>query len=185
MNITISDINLNEQISLFEASLTPNWDDKYYLYEDLYNYIVEYKSIKGIDIEIPLMEIEWSCSYFSIYGKEFKGKGGIYFLFDKNRNILNIGNTSNLYDRINNKWIGKNGGSKVDYYFCDYYHSVSLFCESDSIKRRLYEVYLINKFQPPFNDKLNYYDKNTYIETLKKEEEAAPSMFFSGYKRNY
>jgi len=185
MNITISDINLNEQISLFEGSLTPNWDDKYYLYEALYNYIVEYKSIKGIDIEKPLMEIECSCSDFCTSGKRFKGKGGIYFLFDKNGNLLNIGNTSDLYDRIYKKWIGKNGGSKADYYFCDYYHSVSIFCESDSIKRRLYEVYLINKLQPPLNNKFNYYDTNTYIETLKKEEEAAPSRFFSGYKRYF
>lgn len=148
----------------------------------MYNYIVEYKSIKGIDIEIPQMEIECSCSYFCTFYKRFKGKGGIYFLFDKNGNILNIGNTGDLFDRIYKKWNGKNGGSKADYYFCDYYHSVSLFCESDNIKRRLYEVYLINKLQPPLNYKFNYYDTNTYIETLKKEEEAAPSRYFSGYK---
>ncbi|ATP40132.1 hypothetical protein CSE16_08745 [Solibacillus sp. R5-41] len=185
MNITISDINLNEQVSLFEDSLRPNWNDKYYLYEALFNHIVEYKSIKGIDIEIPLMEIKCSCSYFSTYGKRFKGKGGIYFLFDKNGKLLNIGNTSDLYDRILKKWIGKNGGSKADYYFSDYYHSVALFCENDDMKRRLYEPYLINKLKPPLNKEFNYYDTSTYIETLKKEEEAARSSFFSRYKRNY
>lgn len=183
MKITISDINLNEQISIFEESITSNSGYEYHFFEALYDYIIESKSIKGIEIEVPLMEFESSCSYFCTFGKEFKGVGGIYFLSDKNNKLLNIGSTSDLYDRIYKKWIGKNGGSKADYYFCDYYHNVSLFCEGDEVKRKLYEVYCINKFQPPLNKNFNYYDTSTYIKTLKTEEMKASSHFFSGYKK--
>lgn len=183
--MNINRLELNKQLSLFESSAIPNWENKNELYNALYNYIKNNKSIKGIDIEIPAMEIECSCSKFTNIGNSFKGKGGIYFLFGKNGELLNIGNTSDLYGRICDKWIGKNGGSKADYYFHHYYHRVSLFCESDSIKRRLYEVYLINKLQPPLNKEFNYYNTSTYIETLKKEEGAAPRGFYSGYKKYY
>ena len=188
MKITLSeDINLNKQISLFEPSLKPNWVNEFGFYDALYNFIVENKSIKGIDIEIPPMEIKCSCTYFSNNGKSFKGKGGIYFLSDEEGKLLNIGNTSDLYDRVYKKWIGKNGGSKADYFFCDLYHNVSLFCESNSVKRRLYEVYLINKHQPPYNYQYNYYDKSTYIETLRRfeEKESKRSIWLGGFKRNY
>ena len=123
-----------------------------------------------------------------ILPNSLKVEGGVYFLYDKEKNLLNIGSAVNLYKRIREKSLGKNGGSKADYYFAKYYHSVSLFFEEDIWKRKLYEAYTINKLKPPLNDKFNYYDKSTYKETLAKEESEAakyrrPGLPSLGYER--
>ncbi|MGS4992790.1 hypothetical protein ACVCK3_04395 [Bacillus cereus] len=64
----------------------------------------------------------------------------------------------------------------------DYYKGIALFYKENYRKRAVYEPYLINKLQPPLNDKYNYYNKSKYKELLKKEEEKNPSNIFFGYK---
>lgn len=100
------------------------------------------------------MNFEGSLIDFFSKGKMHNGRGGIYFLYGKDGCLLNIGNTDNLYVIIYQKWVGKNGGSKADYYFCDYYEGIALFCEENFRRIAVYEPYLINKLQPPLNDKL-------------------------------
>ncbi|WOV88047.1 hypothetical protein QWT69_02690 [Sporosarcina oncorhynchi] len=178
MKITKLDINLNRQINLFERKYSS--EDRI-LFEELHDYIVRNKSIQGIDIEIPPMDFTGDIGYFVNKEKKYKYKGGINFLYGEDGGILNIGNTNDLYLRIYQKWIGKNGGSRADYYFSDYYRGVSLFCEESDYKRKLYEPYLINKLQPPLNDQYNYYNKSLYKELLKKEELASPSNHYMGF----
>lgn len=174
MKITKLDINLNRQITLFEDSSKSLIDERSF-YIELHNHIVSNQSIKGIEIEIPPMDIVCSGTEFFNAGKKFVGQGGIYFLYGEKRELLNIGSTFDLYDRIYKKLLGKNGGSKADYYFYHYYHSISLFLESNEYKRNVYEPYLINKLKSPLNYEYNYFDRSLYIELLKKEEEAAAS----------
>lgn len=178
MNITKLDINLNRQITLF-GKIYPS--EERILLEELHDYIVRNKSIQGIDIEIPPMDFTGGIQDFLNKEKKYKYCGGIYFLYGEDGGLLNIGNTNDLHIRIYQKWLGKNGGSKADYYFSHYYSVVSLFCEESYYKRKLYEPYLINKLQPPLNDQYNYYNKSLYKELLKKEELASPSNTYIGY----
>lgn len=183
MNITKLDINIQRQITLFEGMYPSYLDEQIVLFEKLHDYIVRKKTIKGIEIEIPTSDFTSTHIEFFNKGKKYKDCGGIYFLYGEDGGILNIGSTDNLYVRIYQKLMGKNGGSRADFYFCDYYKRVSFFCENNHHKRKVYEPYLINKLQPPLNNQYNYYDKSLYKELLKKEE-AASSLFF-GYKSSY
>lgn len=181
MKIIKMDLSLNEQLSLFEQPISNQYDEQD-LYNELYHYIIRTKSIIGLEIEIPSMDIKCSCLDFSNNGRKYKGKGGIYFLFGKKGELLNIGNTNDLYGRISDKWLGKNGGSEADFLFYHYYNNVSLFCEDDELKRRVYEAYLINKLKPPLNKKFNYYDTSIYDKTLEKEKS---TPYYSHYKKYY
>ncbi|WP_374934745.1 GIY-YIG nuclease family protein [Neobacillus driksii] len=183
MKITELDINILRQITLFGRKHPSYLDEESILLEELHEYIVRKKSIKGIEIEIPSMDFTSATIDFFHNGKKYKGCGGIYFLYGEDGGLLNIGSTDDLYVRIYQKLIGKNGGSRADSYFCHYYKGVSLFCENNHHKRKVYEPYLINKLQPPLNDKYNYYNKSLYYELLKKEEEASSPFF--GYKSSY
>ncbi|MBO2535088.1 GIY-YIG nuclease family protein [Rummeliibacillus suwonensis] len=184
MNITKLDINLNRQITLFEGKHKNNKDEKSFLLEAIHDYIVKNKSIQGIDIEIPTMDFSGDIIEFFNEAKRYKVSGGIYFLFSEDRRILNIGSTTDLFGRIYQKLMGKNGGSKADYYFSGYYAYVSFFNENNYLKRRVYEPFLINKHQPPLNYQYNYYNKKIYYEILKKAEEASQSSIYGlfGYK---
>lgn len=190
MKINSFKIFLNKRNSLFEKLSACNWSNNYELYDALYMYIVRYKTIRNIDIDIPTVELECLCEDLWRYENWLKGKGGIYFLYDKENRLLNIGNTNDLYTRIQQKWMGKNYGSKADFYFAKYYYSVALFSEEDFYKRKLYEPYIINKLKPLLNDKFNYYDKSTYTRTLELEEKMAaakrrPGLPSLGYIKSY
>ncbi|MFB3168480.1 GIY-YIG nuclease family protein [Neobacillus sp. 179-C4.2 HS] len=183
MHIIKLDINIQRQITLFGGTHPFYLDEESILLEELHEYIVRKKSIKGIEIEIPPMDFTSATIDLFNDGKQYKGCGGIYFLYGEDGGLLNIGSTDDLYVRIYQKLMGKNGGSKADFYFCNYYKGVSLFSENNHYKRKVYEPYLINKLQAPLNNQYNYYNKSLYYELLKKEEEASSPFF--GYKSSY
>ena len=184
MNITKLEIKINKQITLFGGEYQYYRDEESVLLEVLHDYIVKNKSIQGMDIEIPPMDFTGDTIDFFNEAKIYKGCGGIYCLYGEDGNLLNIGNTDDLFVRIYQKLIGKNGGSQADYYFCNYYNNVSFFCEDNYCKRKVYEPYLINKLQPPLNYQYNYYNRSLYKELLNKAKDSRPSSPYGlyGYK---
>ena len=68
---------------------------------------------KVVVIEIPSMGFTGDEIDFFNQGSKYKGCGGIYFLYGEDGGLFNIGSTDDLYVRICQKLIGKNGGREL------------------------------------------------------------------------
>jgi hypothetical protein len=112
-------------------------------------YIYNVKKLKFNNMKDNLTEID-------------KSKGGVYFLYNKLGELLNIGQTYALYIRIYRKWCGKTGGSIADEHFYRFYTKVKVIYIESEIDRKLCEIFFINKEKPPLNYQYAYYDTWVY-----------------------
>lgn len=96
--------------------------------------------------------------------------------------LMNIGSSGRVSARVNEKIFGKNGGSRADFYLSGYYQRAMGFYTKSEIDSKLYEVFLINKYKPPLNKQLAYYDTLIYDEVIVYEE-TKKSRYFP-YKKH-
>lgn len=95
-----------------------------------------------VDLTIHIDEIRLS---------ELDNRGGVYLFYDDKDNLLYVGIAKKLRIRILDHITGNTHTKR-------YYHNFkkcSLIYESDELKRRILEYYLINTLNPPLNDSLN------------------------------
>lgn len=116
-------------------------------------------------IEINLEELEIKEIDFDFISKD----AGIYFIFDKNKDIIYIGQSSSIKSRFNNHY-----NSSRWFVFIAYYYSIFLI--NNSNKRLLLETELIKKYNPICNNNSEVWIKR-YINDIPKED-------ISGWKKS-
>lgn len=114
-------------------------------------------------IELPSLKIS---KLYNIQDVECKS-GGIYFIYGEERNLLYIGKSSNISNRIKQHM---NGYSEIDYSVKDMYKYVEYTKLKCPVDREIYETYYINKLSPPLNRSKVYLYKSQYYKYAKKEE---------------
>jgi predicted GIY-YIG superfamily endonuclease len=82
---------------------------------------------------------------------------GVYFLYDKNDELLYVGKTKNFRGRLLAHFRGRDA-SCAFYKLIDY---VVVYFVGDEYEREVYETYAINTFQPLFNKSKTYYEDKT------------------------
>lgn len=94
-----------------------------------------------IKIEIPEMD-----RYLPFLRKNIhrlpEERAGLYWLYDKNNKLLYIGQSMDIRKRIQQHLSGYRG---------DHYDSAVCYYVDSPLDRELYETYMINTMQPPFN----------------------------------
>ncbi len=88
--------------------------------------------------------------------KEYNSKQGIYFLYNKHKELMYIGKAKNIGCRI----MQHKDNYKTKIHYC-YFKYTELICPAD---RDIYETYYINKLKPPLNKAKVYLYKSQYEE---------------------
>ena len=92
---------------------------------------------------------------------------GIYFIFNKNDELMYIGKSNNIFNRMRSHYNGSNGEKNI----CHNYYSFRYGILNDPTDRDIYETWYINKMKPPLNaQKIFSYksQKDRYANTLKE-----------------
>lgn len=86
--------------------------------------------------------------------------GGIYKIYGEKYQLLYIGKSKNLHERVRNHLRGSDCVSKDVAHHFRYF---TYFIENDPVSRELYETHLINTLKPLFNwDKVYTYESQKY-----------------------
>ncbi|HSH25027.1 MAG TPA: GIY-YIG nuclease family protein [Massilibacterium sp.] len=116
-------------------------------------------------------EFEYQFTGFSIDYPEDLDRPGVYFIYDKNKDLIYIGKSISLRSRVISS-LRERGGSYCRFAFTEN--------EADAT---IYEVYYITKLSPPLNKQFSDFDKPTinieeieltdFIKVEKQEHENA------------
>lgn len=107
-----------------------------------------------INIKIPKYDLSVSKDKLDQIPK----KSGVYFLFNKENELIYIGIAKDLNMRLYFHFHGKTH----TFLFIHIFHTCSMFFENDQTNRSIYELYLINDLKPPLNVKGNTEFKQIY-----------------------
>jgi excinuclease UvrABC nuclease subunit len=111
-----------------------------------------------ININIPEVDLSFSCDQYHEYIEQLKKKSGIYLFYDDNE-LLYIGKTVNLYSRLIGHINGSSNLKDVKHNF----KRVEVIFINDVVGREIYETYMINTLKPLLNvDKVFTYTSSRY-----------------------
>lgn len=101
-----------------------------------------------IKIEIPEFDYEVQVDSLSVIPYNTPG---VYTLYDKNNSLMYVGKASDLRNRISGHFRGRTNTGQYIWSI----QKCKAFVEENSAHRGIYELFLIDKYQPPLNNQFN------------------------------
>src|SRR5690625_4633215 len=111
-----------------------------------------------ISIIVTSMESEWNKINEDIPYDRHRNCGGIYFIYNYNKELMYIGKAKNINQRISQH---KRSHQSEDIRHHFYYYSY--FICSDPVNRDIYETFVINKYKPKLNRSKTYTYESEYM----------------------
>lgn len=111
----------------------------------------------SIEITLPKPSMSMKLGNFRRNYIKLKEKGGVYFLYNVDDELIYVGKSKNLYSRINQHITGH--GKSIN--FSHLIYRIDVVFESDELYRELYETYAINTLKPIYNISKVYKAKQT------------------------
>ena len=108
----------------------------------------------AINITLPDISTTFKRYDFDKYKSTLKRKAGLYLLYDINNDLLYVGKTKNLLNRLHQHFRGVSNAER----FFRLIDSVKVYFVDDQLERELYETYIINEFKPTMNISKVYYE---------------------------
>lgn len=119
----------------------------------------------AINITLPPIDLKFPRDLYRKYYKELNERAGLYFFYDRNKKLLYIGQTKNLYARLKQHFAGHDNSR----WFYGDINEVHVCYVEDPLERELYETYAINKLHPSYNTSKVFYRPKT-SEEIEKED---------------
>jgi DNA polymerase-3 subunit epsilon len=93
-------------------------------------------------------------------------RSGIYFIYNKKKELMYIGKAKNIYQRLNQHISTTFGDRKIQHHY--YYANYKLIDDAD--EREEEETRYINELKPPLNRAKVYTYKTSYYEMTKEDK---------------
>jgi hypothetical protein len=119
-----------------------------------------------INITIPDFDMTINRDQFTLVPRD---KAGIYFIYDKDKNLLYIGKSMELWKRV--KQHAKAQDWQLSKMFSDRIDSFSIIFISCPMELDIYETYLINTLRPIWNGNKTFLYTPKHIEEKQKRKE--------------
>ena len=104
--------------------------------------------IRGEDLENEENPVALSTKYYQMLEPVKWKRGGVYFLYSKDGDLLYVGRSVNVKQRLIDHLMGGSGNTKQ---FSDEISNVKGFYVYDIADQEIYETYAIKTLRPKYN----------------------------------